>query len=164
VAFNKPFMIRQFEPNQQKQLTDFVLGIQNGEFGLGFKDDEQIDLINTSEFYKDGGFWIAEIDNKIIGCIGLQKLNSKTGVLRKMFVQKELRGKELNIAQNLFDKLKDEAINLGFEKLLLDTPSVAEASHSFYRRNGFNEIGKAEIPRDYTFPDRDSKIFKLKLN
>ena len=157
-------MIRKFEHNQQKELTNFVLGIQNGEFGLGFKEDEQKDLINTFEFYKDGGFWIAEIDNKIIGCIGLQKLNPKIGVLRKMFVQKELRGKELNIAQKLFEKLKDEAINLAFDKILLDTPSVAEASHRFYQRNGFKEIGKDDIPKEYSYPDRNSKIFELKLN
>ena len=157
-------MIRQFRSIQQRELTDFVLGIQNGEFGLGFKNDEQKDLINTSEFYKNGGFWIAEVENKIVGCIGLQKLNLNTGVLRKMFVQKELRGKELNIAQKLFEKLKKEAINLGFKKILLDTPSVAEASHRFYKRNDFVEIGKDGIPKEYSFPDRNSKIFELKLN
>lgn len=157
-------MIRQFKPNQQIELTDFVLSIQNGEFGLGFKSDEQKDLINTANFYESGGFWIAELENKIVGCIGLQKLNSKIGVLRKMFVQKEFRGKELNIAQKLFEKLRKEAINLEFEKILLDTPSVAEASHRFYQRNGFVEIGKDEIPKEYSFPDRNSKIFELKLD
>ncbi len=156
-------MIKEFNTNQQIELNDFVLGIQNGEFGLGFKRDEQIDLINTTEFYKNGGFWIAEIENQIVGCIGLQKLNPKIGVLRKMFVKKEFRGKELNIAQKLFEKLKEEAINLEFEKILLDTPSVAEASHRFYQRNGFIEIGKKEIPKGYSFPDRNSKIFELKL-
>lgn len=156
-------MIKNLEHRQQSELREFVLGIQNGEFGLGFREEEQLDLLDTSGFYKDGGFWIAEIDDKIIGCIGLQKLNSTSGVLRKLFVQKELRGKELNIAQKLFEKLKDEAISLGLEKILLDTPSVAEASHRFYQRNGFREIGRAEIPKDYVFPDRNSKIFELKL-
>ncbi|CAM1345010.1 GNAT family N-acetyltransferase [Tenacibaculum amylolyticum] len=156
-------MIQKFEPHQQEQLANFVLGIQNGEFGLGFKRDEQKDLLNTSEFYKGGNFWIAKNENDIIGCIGLQKLNSEVGVLRKMFVQKEFRGKELNIAQQLFEKLKQEAINLKFEKILLDTPSIAKASHRFYQRNGFIEIRKNEIPSAYSFPDRNSKIFELKL-
>lgn len=156
-------MIKNLEHRQQSELREFVLGIQNGEFGLGFREEEQLDLLDTFDFYKDGGFWIAEFDGKIIGCIGLQKLNSTLGVLRKLFVQKELRGKELNIAQKLFDKLINEANSLGLEKILLDTPAVAEASHRFYQRNGFREIGRAEIPDGYVFPDRNSKIFELKL-
>lgn len=156
-------MIRKFVSKDKSELIDFVLEIQNGEFGLGFKKDEQKDLINTTEFYKGGGFWIAEKENKIVGCIGLQKLNPKIGVLRKMFVQQNLRGKELNIAQNLFEKLKQEATNLEFDKILLDTPAIAEASHRFYQRNGFIEIGKDKIPKEYSFPDRNSKIFELKL-
>jgi N-acetylglutamate synthase-like GNAT family acetyltransferase len=156
-------MLRKFVSKDQNELIDFVLNIQNGEFGLGFKKDEQKDLIHTVEFYKGGGFWVAKNENKIVGCIGLQKLNPKIGVLRKMFVQKDLRGKELNIAQKLFDKLKQEALNLEFDKILLDSPTIAEASHRFYRRNGFLEIGKDKIPKEYSFPDRNSKIFELKL-
>lgn len=156
-------MIRRFNPSDQSELTDFVLGIQNGEFGLGFKNDEQQDLIHTSQFYENGGFWIAELEHNIVGCIGLQKLHPTIGVLRKMFVQKEFRGKDLNIAQQLFEKLKTEAIHLGFEKILLDTPAIAKASHRFYKRNDFVEIGKDAIPKAYSFPDRNSKIFELKL-
>lgn len=157
-------MIIKFKAKQQAELTDFVLRIQNGEFGLGFENGEQKDLLNTTEFYNGGGFWIAQFENRIVGCIGLQKLNPNIGVLRKMFVQKELRGKELNIAQKLFEELKQEAINLDFNKILLDTPSVAKASHHFYQRNGFIEIERNEIPEEYKFPDRNSKIFELKLD
>ena len=153
-----------FKSEQQAALTAFVLSIQNGEFGLGFTEDEQLDLINTSKFYDDGGFWIAQLNNEIVGCIGLQQLNSKIGVLRKMFVKKELRGTDLKIAQRLFDILKAEALELGFDSILLDTPSIAKASHRFYQKNGFSELDKSEIPQEYKFPDRDSRIFKLSLH
>lgn len=157
------YIIKKFEHDQQKELTDFVLEIQNGEFGLGFKNDEQIDLINTYEFYKNGGFWVAEVDSVIVGCIGLQQLNSNIGVLRKMFVDKNFRGKESGIAQKLFEHLIIEALKLNFKKILLDTPSIAVASHRFYQRNGFKEIEKSSIPEEYIFPDRNSKIFELDL-
>ncbi|MDY8134466.1 GNAT family N-acetyltransferase [Aquimarina sp. 2201CG5-10] len=156
-------MINEFRIDQQSQLTEFVLKIQNDEFGLGFKKGEQLDLINTSEFYNGGGFWLAQIKNEIVGCIGLQKLNFKSGILRKMFVKKELRGTGLKIAQKLFDHLKQEAISLGFESIFLDTAAVAKASHRFYEKNGFIELHKDEIPDGYQFPDRNSKIFKLLL-
>ena len=153
-----------FKPEQQAELTAFVLGIQNGEFGLGFTEDEQLDLINTSVFYDDGGFWIAQLNNEIVGCIGLQRLNSKIGVLRKMFVKKELRGTDLKIAKTLFDILKAEAQKLGFDSILLDTPSIAKASHRFYQKNGFLELDRSNVPSSYKFPDRNSRVFKLSLH
>lgn len=157
-------MIVEFKANQQNQLIDFVLGIQNGEFGLGFKKDEQQDLMDTAKFYNGGGFWIAQINAEIVGCIGLQKLNSECGILRKMFVKKELRGNELKIAQHLFEHLLDNARKLGFKNIYLDTPSVAKASHRFYQKNGFVELSQERIPEGYSFPDRNSKIFQLKLS
>lgn len=156
-------MIFEFKNNQQKRLRTFVLGIHNDEFGLGFKEDEQPDLIDTTDYYKGGGFWVAIFNHEIVGCIGLQKLDDKNAGLRKMFVQKKLRGSEFGIAQKLFDRLTKEASRLRFENIYLDTPSVALASHRFYQRNGFIELDKSEIPEGYTYPDRNSKIFKLEL-
>ena len=157
-------MIAEFQATQQTQLIDFVLGIQNGEFGLGFEKDEQPDLIDPAKFYNGGGFWIAQINDEIVGCIGLQRLNSESGILRKMFVKKELRGSELKIAQNLFEHLVDNAQKLGFKNIYLDSPSVAKASHRFYQRNGFVELSQERIPEGYRYPDRNSKIFHLKLS
>ena len=135
--------INNFISQRQTELNNFVLEIQNGEFGLGFKENEQLDLIDTAEFYRGGGFWIAELECKIVGCIGLQKLNGKIGILRKMFVKKDLRGSDLKVAQKLFDKLKLESKKIGFKNILLDTPSVAKASHRFYKKNGFLEYSNA---------------------
>ncbi len=157
-------MINLFKEKYQEELTEFALLIQNEELGLKLGRNEQFDLINTKKFYQGGGFWIAQIDNQIVGCIGLQRLTPKIGVLKKMFVSKELRGKELNIAQNLFFRLKNEALSHRFESLLLDTPAVAKASHKFYEKNGFKLIDKLEIPKEYNYADHNSKIYELKLN
>lgn len=156
-------MISKFKIERQEELTEFVLGIQNGEAGLGFERNEQLDLINTYEFYKGGGFWIAEISNEIVGSIGLQKLNHEIGILRKMFVKKELRGTNMKIAQKLFDILIKKAINIGLRRILLDTPAIAKASHRFYEKNGFKELNRENIPIGYKFPDRDSRLYELIL-
>lgn len=156
-------MITEFKSDQQNELADFVLAIQNGEFGLGFSIEEQPDLISTAQFYQSGGFWTALLNDKIIGCIGLQKLNNETGILRKMFVSKEHRGTELNIAQKLFNTLIDEAKSIGLQRILLDTPEVAKASHRFYQRNGFHILNRNDVPNGYSFPDRNSIVFELVL-
>lgn len=144
-------------------VRDFVLSIQNTEFNLGFTDEEQPDLIDTAHFYREGGFWLAKENGQIVGTIGLQKLDANTGVLRKMFVLKECRSVKPSVAQLLFDTLVDEAHELGFETLYLDTPAIAVASHKFYERNGFVQIDRPAAPSHYSFPDRDSKVYRRNL-
>ena len=140
-----------------------ILEIQNGEFLLGLKDDEQPDLLDTAGFYKDGGFWVALLKGEIVGCIGLQKLNPDCGILRKLFLKGAYRGGQYGIASRLLSALLVEAEALGLSRILLDTPAVAKASHSFYRKNGFIEISPEEIPSDYSYIDRDSLLFSLEL-
>ena len=155
--------ISHFKPEQQQELRDFVLTIQNNEFSLGFKANEQSDLEDTGSFYTGGGFWLAHHEGQLVGCIGLQKLDRTTGVLRKLFVKKEFRGTEHQIAGHLFANLKNKARTLGFERILLDTPAVAKASHRFYEKNGFLEVDRSQLPSAYKFPDRNSKIMALQL-
>lgn len=155
--------IYRFIKSDQEELRNFVLKIQNDEFNLGFTENEQVDLIDTESFYIDGGFWIAKIRKEIVGTIGLQKLSSEKGVLRKMFVKLEFRGKEPRIGQVLFNELIRNSRSLNFKEIFLDTPSIAIASHKFYERNGFLQIGKEEIPDNYKYPDRNSKVYKLEL-
>jgi N-acetylglutamate synthase-like GNAT family acetyltransferase len=153
-----------FNKRYQDELAEFVLQIQNNEFNLGFTRNEQPDLINTEEFYKNGGFWIARIEGGIIGSIGLEKIDSENGIVRKLFVKKEFRGDGSLIAQKLYNLLISRAKEIGFNKILLDTPSVAKASHRFYEKNGFIKLNQNEIPKYYKYPDRNSLIYQLKLD
>lgn len=155
--------IIEFKADHQIMVRDFVLNIQNGEFNLGFKQEDQPDLIDTEKFYCNGNFWTARINNEIVGTIGLQNLDNQNGVLRKMFVQKEYRGAEPKIAQILFEELTGYAKRINLKKIWLDTPGIALASHRFYERNGFQQTDKLNLPANYVFPDKNSKIYKLDL-
>ena len=155
--------IENFAPDEQDEIKAFVLGIQNGEFNLSFEADEQPDLLNIQKFYGSGGFWVAKVDNSIVGTIGLQKLDEESGALRKMFVRKEYRSSDLKIAQKLFHRLLNTAQKKGFRYILLDTPAIAGAAHRFYEKNGFIRLSKSQVPTHYNYPDRDSRIYKLVL-
>ncbi|WP_210521153.1 GNAT family N-acetyltransferase [Hymenobacter terricola] len=152
-----------FAAKDQKPVRDFVLAIQNTEFNLGFTEAEQPDLLDTAHFYQQGGFWLAKEADKLVGTIGLQKLDAENGVLRKMFVLRESRGAKPSVAQFLFDTLVEHARRLGFKTIYLDTPAIAVASHKFYERNGFALIDRLALPASYTFPDRDSKVYRRSL-
>jgi N-acetylglutamate synthase-like GNAT family acetyltransferase len=68
------------------------------------------------------------------------------------------------VAQHLFDRLLTTARQLHFRTIYLDTPAIASASHRFYERNGFVEVmDKLTLPTTYRYPDRDSRVYRLKL-
>lgn len=155
--------IENFNPEEQGNVKDFVLDIQNNEFHLEFSDIDQPDLLDTITFYEGGGFWTAKRDGVIVGTIGLQKLDSLNGILRKLFVKNEFRGKPLSIAQQLFNILLESAKKKGLTTIWLDSPAVAKASHKFYERNGFKQTDKLNLPIGYSFPDKNSLVYKLTI-
>jgi N-acetylglutamate synthase-like GNAT family acetyltransferase len=149
---------------EETELRVFALDIQNNEFKLNLTAEEQPDLIDPLYFYSGGGFWVAKEEAEIIGSIGLQKLNTEVGIMRKFFVKKELRGAYPSVAALLFDHFIQQAKDLKLKDIFLDTPAVAVASHRFYEKNSFVLINDyKKLPEGYSFPDRNSKVYCLTL-
>lgn len=148
--------------DEETDLRIFALNIQNNEFKLNLKAEEQPDLLAPLSFYSGGGFWIAKGGSEIVGSIGLQKLNIEIGIMRKFFVKKELRGVFPGVATLLFHQFLQQAKDLKLKNIFLDTPGVAIASHRFYEKNGFELINDYQnLPIGYSFPDRNSKVYCL---
>lgn len=145
------------------EIISLILGIQNGEAGIGLSLSEQPDLLDISRFYqRDGGeFWLALDGGEVIGTIGLMRKEKDCAVLKKFFVKKEYRSQKIGLA--LYRELRAFAENAGVRHILLDTPSVARASHRFYERSGFRRIRAEELPVPYSYPDRDSFLYLLNL-
>jgi GNAT superfamily N-acetyltransferase len=156
-------LIIEFEISEQERVREFVLEIQNGEFHLGFEVEDQPDLIDTAAFYRNGCFWTAKMEGELVGTIAIQVLDERNAVLRKLFVKKAYRGGGYRIAGLLLDTLIDFARKKQLTKLWLDTPSVATASHQFYERNGFVLFDKSDLPPNYSYPDKNSKIYTLAI-
>ncbi len=158
--------IQTYSDIYQKQVENLVLGIQNGEFNLGLTAQDQPDLPNIGEFYKNGRFWVAlDEENQVMGTIGLEPLNGSQAVLRKMFLDKSMRGnKDLNLAQNLVEILLRFAQEKGYQEIWLDTPPPAHAAHRFYERNGFELMPRESVPQTYKLAAINGlKIYRLIL-
>jgi len=156
-----------YEDKYKNQIIDLILYIQNVEYSVGLTIEDQPDLLNIGKYYltNGGGFWIAVDDNdKVIGTLGLQKRENNTGILKKFFVHKDYRGKVFGIATQLYNELLTHAKKEGMNSIILDTPSVAARSHSFYKKAGFKEITREQLPIKYEFPDRHSLLFILELS
>lgn len=124
---------------------------------------EQPDLKDIQTYYqKDGGeFWIAKSDGKVIGTLGLQFRENHCAVMKEFFVDCHYRSQKIGLA--LYQKLLAFAKDKGVRHIILDTPSVARASHKFYETARFHRIYTQEFPIRYLYPDRDSLLYMLDL-
>lgn len=159
-------MITVYDDRYKEEVIKLILHVQNIEYEVGISVKEQPDILDIhSNYIDDGGnFWIALNDNgEVVGLIGLQKKNKEVAVLKKFFVYKDYRGNEFGIGKKLYEVLLDFAKEQGFSKIILDTPSKATRSHGFYKKVGFKETDKEDLPIKYDYPDRNSIIFLLEL-
>ncbi len=152
-----------YEDGYKDQVIGLILDIQNNEAKIDLSIEEQPDLIDILGSYVNngGGFWLAVENGEVVGTIGLMKIDEDWGVLKKFFVRADYRSKKVGLA--LYQKLLDFAKSEGLRHIILDTPSVAVKSHSFYESAGFKKIEKADLEVDYHYPDRHSILYKLDI-
>lgn len=152
--------------NYCPQIIDIVLGIQKGEFGLPITLEDQPDLQDIEANYHAGGgnFWGAFLGEGLIGTIALINGGKGLAAIRKMFVKKEHRGKELGTAQKLLDTLLQYCREHNFADIYLGTVPPLKAAHRFYERNGFVAIAVDDLPAHFPRMAADTMFYHLKLN
>lgn len=157
--------IKAVDNSYTDQITDLILNIQQNEFNISISIEDQPDLLAIEDFYiSNGGFFFgAFVDGGLVGTIALVKFDEHSGAIRKMFVKKEFRGKELNIAQKLLDVLIDYCHKTKIENLFLGTVSVLKAAQRFYERNGFEIIEKSQLPDKFPVMSADNVFYSINL-
>lgn len=145
------------------EIISLILSIQNGEAKIGLSLQEQPDLLDIHQSYQQPGgeFWLALSDGRVIGTIGLMLKEKHCAVMKKFFVKKEFRSQKVGLS--LYNELLKYAVDKDVHYIILDTPAVAHASHRFYEKAGFCKISREELPVPYSYPDRDSILYLLKL-
>lgn len=149
-----------------EQVIDLILNIQQKEFNIPITIEDQPDLLKIESFYTEGGgnFWGAFINNELVGTIALVKFDERAAAIRKMFVKKEFRGKEHQIAQKLLDILISYCRETGIDEIMLGTVSVLNAAMRFYERNQFQKIAKEDLPSQFPLMSADNVFYILNLN
>lgn len=149
-----------YKDQYKDEIISLILNIQNREAGIHLPLEEQPDLTDIKTAYiKDGGcFWLAlNEQDEIVGTIAVMKKEGGFGILKKFFVRADYRSQKVGF--QLYLTLLDFCNQHNITSLLLDTPSVAKASHRFYEKNGFVKIQREDLPIPYDFPDRDSYLY-----
>lgn len=157
--------IRPFNPAHTNDVIAMILPIQQVEFGLPVTIDHQPDLLKIPEVYQDGkgNFWTALDGEKVVGTIALLDTGNNIGGLKKMFVDKNYRGREHRIAKRLLDILLDWAKEKGFRDIYLGTTDVMTTAHRFYEKNGFVEVQRKDLPNEKFLAVVDKKFYHLTL-
>lgn len=157
--------IRPFNPAHTNDVIAMILPIQQVEFGLPVTIDHQPDLLKIPEVYQDGkgNFWTALDGEKVVGTIALLDTGNNIGGLKKMFVDKNYRGREHRIAKRLLDILVDWAKEKGFRDIYLGTTDVMTTAHRFYEKNGFVEVQRKDLPNEKFLAVVDKKFYHLTL-
>lgn len=152
--------IIEFTEKYKNQVIQLILNIQNKEAGINLTLNEQPDLndIQKSYMMQGGNFWIAINEkDEVIGTIGIINKTNGYAVLKKFFVHSDYRKKKVGF--QLYQILLKFCRNNHIKVIILDTSSVATASHKFYEQNGFAKISKEDLPIFYEFPDRNSILY-----
>jgi len=103
---------------------------------------EEIDRI--SEYYSErqGSFWVAFIDAKIIGMFGLEQSGPTAMELRRMYVDPDQRRD--GIGRKLLHFAENQCRANNFHQLELSTSEAQPEALLFYRNSGF-ELVREEI-------------------
>jgi GNAT superfamily N-acetyltransferase len=148
------------------QIIDLILTIQQIEFGLTITIDQQPDLLDVETNYHKGGgnFWGAFLGDELIGTIAMINCGHHTACIRKMFVKKEYRGKELGTAQQLLNTLLQYCSDKKVTAIYLGTVHQLKAAHRFYERNGFTKIAVTGLPPYFPLMLTDNMFYQLHLD
>ena len=89
----------------------------------------------------DGRLYLDISDDGIArGCIALRKLSDGKGEVKRLYVRPEYRGK--GIATALVERIVEDARNIGYKELYLDTLPELESAVRLYKSFGFEETGQ----------------------
>ncbi len=158
-------LIQVYTGDFQQQVSELILQIQRNEFGVPITLEDQPDLSSIPSFYqkRNGNFWIALSDGKVVGTIALIDIGHNEVALRKMFVHENFRGGEFKTGQKLFDTAARWMEAHHVQTVTLGTLEKFKAAQKFYRRNGFVEIEKENLPSYFPRMPLDNTFFRKQI-
>lgn len=127
-------------------------------FSLCFQGfDQELAQLPGKYAAPGGRLYIADYHNKTAGCIALRPMKDD-GVceMKRLFVREEFRGQ--GIGKILAEKILEDAKEIGYHTMRLDTLQRMETARALYKKLGF-----VTIPAYYNNPMEEVVYMELKL-
>ncbi len=137
--------IRKFKKEDNKEVRGLITDIMKSEFSDVLGAFPADDLENISDYYCKAGeaFFVALLDGKIIGSIGVKQEDDRTALVRRIFVSPELRGKK--VGRELLDKAIEFCREVGYQELVFKTTSKMKDAINLFENKGFSEKAHLQL-------------------
>jgi GNAT superfamily N-acetyltransferase len=125
----------------------------NEEFGVDFDIQSMLEqnMLELEKFSPPHGrLLLAEHEGQITGLACMRRIREDIGEIKRMYVRPGFRGK--GIGKALLEGLVNEAREIGYPRIRLDSARFMKEAHSLYRSAGFQEIDpypESEIPAEF---------------
>ena len=104
----------------------------------------------------DGRLYLALADEKPAGCIALRPIDSHRCEMKRLYVKPEFR--RMSIARKLMLQVIEDAREIGYQEMMLDTLASMTEALAIYKIFGFVET----VPYYYN-PLQNTRFLKLNL-
>jgi GNAT superfamily N-acetyltransferase len=101
---------------------------------------EEIDRISAYYGQRNGGFWVAIQNDKLVGTFGLERVSTDAMELRRMYVDPGTRRR--GIARQMLRFAEDECRQRKVRKLELSTSELQNAAIKFYKNVGYRLVSE----------------------
>lgn len=135
-------MIDNYNIEMQSEIENFF-AIVLTESRNGFEPEgRHYDLMNIEKNYQNNkaGFWICNVNGEIVGTVALRPIDEdqNIGELKRLYVKAKEHGK--GYGKLLITYALNEAKELGFHHIRLDTTLNSYKAIILYKKIGFYEI------------------------
>ena len=100
--------------------------------------DEELNCLETKYGLPDGRLYLAYDGGQLAGCIGLKRIDQQSCEMKRLYVKPKFRGK--HIGDILVGQIIEDAREIGYARMLLDTLPFLQSAVCLYRKWGFYEI------------------------
>ncbi len=85
-----------------------------------------------------GGFFMASLDGKLVGCGAFRLIEARTAEIKRMYVSPSERGR--GVGRAILARLEAEVRARGADRLVLETGERQHEAMALYERAGFTRI------------------------
>ena len=110
----------------------------DARFPGGFAGDAYHDEDAANMSPPNGGFVVIRSDTRTLGCGGVQNLDPGIGEIKRMWIDRSVRG--LGLGRRLLQYLEARVAALGNHTVRLDTNSTLTEALALYHSAGYHEI------------------------
>ncbi|MGL4737411.1 MAG: GNAT family N-acetyltransferase [Cellulosilyticaceae bacterium] len=136
---------REAKKGDEEQLLALIK-VALGAHGLALEvEGADADVADLEKHYlqNNGWFQVVEDEGRIIGSVGIYKIDDEKCELRKMYLYPEYQGKK--IGKQLMENALEQAKVMGFGWMLLQTSSKLVKALPLYEKYGFVDDAEGEI-------------------